>query len=230
MYNTALELLSNALEVWPSANVKFNYLEKILGSIQPSQSRDPAATLAQGLDVMNKALEKQPQLFIRNNINHISQVLFPVQSQERFLLETSKSNLIFLSASLQILEPCFNSKMLDAGKSLCSLLKMVFSAFPLESLDTPQDVKMLYQRVEDLIQKHLAAVTTPQISLEISSANAVISFILFVVKTLTDVQTNFIDPFIAPLVRVLQRLTRDMGPSSGSHVRQVRFAYVLFFF
>ncbi|CAA6673494.1 unnamed protein product [Spirodela intermedia] len=192
MYNTALELLSNALEVWPNANVKFNYLEKILGSIQPSQSRDPAAALAQGLDVMNKALEKQPQLFIRNNINHIS----------------------------QILEPCFNSKMLDAGKSLCSLLKMVFSAFPMEALDTPQDVKMLYQRVEDLIQKHLAAVATPQISLDISSANAVISFILFVVKTLTDVHTNFIDPFLLSLVRVLQRLTRDMVPSSGSHVRQ----------
>ncbi|XP_078446328.1 phosphatidylinositol 3- and 4-kinase family protein with FAT domain-containing protein isoform X2 [Wolffia australiana] len=192
MYNNALELLSTALEVWPNANVKFNYLEKILGSMQPSQSRDPAAALAQGLDVMNRALEKQPQLFIRNNINHIA----------------------------QILEPCFNSKMLDAGKSLCSLLKMVFSAFPLDSSDTPQDVKVLYQRIEDLIQKHLAAVTAPQISLEVTSANAVINFILFVVKSLAEVQPNFIDPFIVPFVRVLQRLMRDMGPSSGSHVRQ----------
>ena len=111
--------------------------------------------------------------------------------------------------------------MLDAGKSLCSLLKMVFTAFPLEAPDAPQDVKMLYQRVEDLIQKHLAAVTAPQISLETGSANAVISFILFVVKSLTEVQTSFVDPFIVPLVRVLQRLMRDVGSSSGSHVRQV---------
>ncbi|KAJ0977296.1 hypothetical protein J5N97_012770 [Dioscorea zingiberensis] len=96
MYKQALELLTQALEVWPNANVKFNYLEKLLSNIQPSQSKDPATALAQGLDVMNKVLEKQAQLFIRNNINHIS----------------------------QILEPCFNSKMLDAGKSLCSLLKM----------------------------------------------------------------------------------------------------------
>ena len=74
MYKQALELLSQALEVWPNANVKFNYLEKLLSSIQQSQSKDPSTALAQGLDVMNKVLEKQPHLFIRNNINQISQV------------------------------------------------------------------------------------------------------------------------------------------------------------
>uniref|UniRef100_A0A6N2MXR8 Uncharacterized protein n=2 Tax=Salix viminalis TaxID=40686 RepID=A0A6N2MXR8_SALVM len=88
MYTQALELLSQALEVWPNANVKFNYLEKLLNNMQPSQSKDPSTALAQGLDVMNKVLEKQPHLFIRNNINQIS----------------------------QILEPCFKQKMLDAGK------------------------------------------------------------------------------------------------------------------
>ncbi|XP_038988658.1 transformation/transcription domain-associated protein-like isoform X2 [Phoenix dactylifera] len=191
MYKQALELLTQALEVWPNANVKFNYLEKLLGNLPP-QSKDPATALAQGLVVMNKVLEKQPRLFVRNNINHIS----------------------------QILEPCFNSKLLDAGKSLCSLLKMVFTAFPLEAASTPQDVKILYQRVGELIQKHLAAVTAPQISLEISSANSMISFALVILKTLTEVQKNFIDPFIGLLLRVLQRLARDMGSSAGSHIRQ----------
>lgn len=74
MYKQALELLSQALEVWPNANVKFNYLERLLGSIQPTQSKDPSTALAQGLDVMNKILEEQPRLFIKNNINQISQV------------------------------------------------------------------------------------------------------------------------------------------------------------
>ncbi|KAL6959953.1 non-specific serine,threonine protein kinase [Sarracenia purpurea var. burkii] len=189
MYKHALDLLSQALEVWPNANVKFNYLEKLLGSIQPTQSKDPSTALAQGLDVMNKVLEKQPHLFIRNNINQIS----------------------------QILEPCFKYKMLDAGKSLCSLLKMVFVAFPLDAVSTLQDVKILYQKVEELIQKHLAAVTVPQTSGEDSSANT-ISFVLYVIKTLADVQKNFIDPF--HLVRVLQRLARDMGLTTGSYARQ----------
>jgi transformation/transcription domain-associated protein len=76
MYKQALELLTQALEVWPNANVKFNYLEKILTSLQPTgQSKDPLTALAQGLDVMNKVLEKQPQLFIRNNVQHIIQVM-----------------------------------------------------------------------------------------------------------------------------------------------------------
>ncbi|XVF18022.1 hypothetical protein REPUB_Repub10bG0175600 [Reevesia pubescens] len=189
MYKQALELLSQALEVWPTANVKFNYLEKLLSSVQPSQSKDPSTALAQGLDVMNKVLEKQPHLFIRNNINQIS----------------------------QILEPCFKYKMLDAGKSLCSLLKMVFVAFPLDAGTTPPDVKLLYQKVDELIQKHISTVTAPQTSGEDNSANS-ISFVLLVIKTLTEVQKSFIDPFI--LVRILQRLARDMGSSAGSHLRQ----------
>lgn len=76
MYKQALELLSQALEVWPNANVKFNYLEKLLSSTPSSQSKDPSTALAQGLDVMNKVLEKQPHLFVRNNTNQISLVSF----------------------------------------------------------------------------------------------------------------------------------------------------------
>ncbi|KAL3525275.1 hypothetical protein ACH5RR_013647 [Cinchona calisaya] len=189
MYKQALELLSHALEVWPNANVKFNYLEKLLSSIPPSQSKDPSTALAQGLDVMNKVLEKQPHLFIRNNINQIS----------------------------QILEPCFKYKMLDAGKSLCSLLKMVSVAFPPEVPSTPQDVKMMYQKVEELVQKQLAAIAVPQTSGEDVSAG-MISFVLCVIITLAEVQKNLIDPL--NLVRVLQRLARDMALTTGSFMRQ----------
>ncbi|XP_051127175.1 transcription-associated protein 1-like isoform X2 [Andrographis paniculata] len=187
MYKQALELLSQALEVWPNANVKFNYLEKLLSSSPSSQSKDPSTALSQGLDVMNKVLEKQPHLFVRNNINQIS----------------------------QILEPCFKFKMLDAGNSLCALLKMVSAAFPPEAVSTPSEVKMLYQKVEELVQKHLAVVAAPQTSGEDNSAS-MISFVLYVIKSLAEVHKNLIDPF--NLVRVLQRLARDMG--GGSYTRQ----------
>lgn len=188
MYKQALELLSQALEVWANANVKFNYLEKLLSSTPSSQSKDPSTALSQGLDVMNKVLEKQPHLFVRNNINQIS----------------------------QILEPCFKFKMLDAGNSLCSLLKMVSAAFPPEAVSTPPEVKMLYQKVEELVQKHLAVVAAPQTS-EDNSAS-MISFVLFVIKSLAEVHKNIVDPF--NLVRVLQRLSRDMGFSGGTYTRQ----------
>lgn len=108
--------------------------------------------------------------------------------------------------------------MLDAGNSLCSLLKMVSAAFPPESVNTPQDVKMLYQKVEELVQKHLAMVAAPQTSGEDNSAS-MISFVLYVIKSLAEVHKNLVDSF--NLVRVLQRLARDMGLSSGTYNRQV---------
>lgn len=93
--------------------------------------------------------------------------------------------------------------MLDAGKSLSSLLKMVSVAFPPEVASTPQDVKMLYQKVEEVVQKHLAAIAAPQTSGEDISAG-MISFVLYIIKTLAEVQKNFMDP--SNLVRVLQQL------------------------
>ncbi|CAH8274165.1 unnamed protein product [Arabidopsis lyrata] len=188
MYKQALDFLSQALEVWPNANVKFNYLEKLLSSMPPSQS-DPSTALAQGLDVMNKVLEKQPHLFIKNNISQIS----------------------------QFLELSFKHKMLDAGKSLCSLLKMIFIAFPQDGANTPPEIKLLYQKVNELIQKHVHVVTAPQASGDDNSLGSV-SFVLVVLKTLAEVQKNFVDPYV--LVHILQRLSRDLGSAAGAHPRQ----------
>ncbi|CAN8229179.1 unnamed protein product [Cochlearia groenlandica] len=188
MYKQALDFLSQALEVWPNANVKFNYLEKLLSSMPPSQS-DPSTALAQGLDVMNKVLEKQPHLFIKNNVSQIS----------------------------QFLELSFKHKMLDTGKSLCSLLKMVFIAFPQDGVSIPPDIKLLYQKVNELIQKHVHALGATQASGDDNSLCS-ISFVLIVLKTLTEVHKSFVDPYA--LVRILQRLSRDLGLAVGAHPRQ----------
>lgn len=91
---------------------------------------------------------------------------------------------------------------------------MIFVAFPQEATTTPPDVKQLYQKLDDLIQKHVTTVMAPH-----DNTDSSISFLLLVIKTLTEVQRNFIDPSI--LVRILQRLQRDMGSSVGSHIKQV---------
>jgi transformation/transcription domain-associated protein len=107
---------------------------------------------------------------------------------------------------------------------------MICVAFPQEAASTPADVKLLYQKVDDLIQKNVTTVTAPQTSSDDNNAGA-ISFLLLVIKTLTEVQRNFIDPLV--LVRLLQRLQRDMGSSAGSHLRQVCWifpSYIAIFF
>lgn len=114
--------------------------------------------------------------------------------------------------------------MLDAGKSLCSLLKMVFIAFPQDGASTPPDIKLLYQKVNELIQKHVHAVTTPQTSRDDNSLGS-ISFVLIVLKTLAEVQKNFVDPYV--LVNVLQRLSRDLGSAAGAHFRQVSYSSLI---
>lgn len=128
---------------------------------------------------------------------------------------------LILAIFCQILEPCFKYKMLDAGKSLCALLKMVFLAFPLDVASTPSDIKLLYQKVDELIQKQVNTIVAPPTLGEENTSNS-ISFVLLVIKTLTEVQQNFVDPSI--LVRILQRLARDMGSPAGSHVKQVKNA------
>lgn len=117
--------------------------------------------------------------------------------------------------------------MLDAGKSLCSLLKMVFTAFPLDAANTPPDIKLLYQKVNELINKHVNAVTAPQASGD-DNAFGSISFVLLVIKTLAKVHKNFVDSYV--LVRILQRLARDLGSAVGSHPRQVFILTKLIFF
>ncbi|KAJ7563398.1 hypothetical protein O6H91_03G108600 [Diphasiastrum complanatum] len=195
IYTQALDVLTQALDVWPTATVRFNYLEKVLSSLQPgSQSKDPSTALVQGLDVMNKVLEKQPHLFIRNNVQQISQVL----------------------------EPSFNAKPSDIGKSLCSLLKMVFDAYPAESASNSQEIKQLHLKVEELVQKHLGAVTAnPSTSApDVRSANMTITFLLAILTTLSETNKGYLDHFMMALVRVCQRLAREMANTSANLSRQ----------
>jgi len=194
IYKQAIEMLSQALEVWPTANVKFNYLEKLLISSQPlGQSKDLSTALAWSLDVMNKVLEEQPRLFILNNFQQIT----------------------------QLLGLCFNWEGMDIGKSLCTLLKMLFYAFPLADMNTPQDIRILYSKVVELTQNLLAVVTAPQNSHDTRSANVTISFAVSVIKTLAEGRKDFIDSFMMLLIRVLQRLTREMRMLTSSIAKQV---------
>lgn len=121
---------------------------------------------------------------------------------------------------------------------------MVFDAYPIDSataseskqmhqgtateLKQPQhaitpEVKQLHVRVEELVQKNLGAVTAAQPAVDSRSANAVISFTLSILETLTEKNKAYIDRFMASLVRVLQRLAREMATMSTAVARQVLF-------
>jgi len=100
---------------------------------------------------------------------------------------------------------------------------MVFIAFPQDGASTPPEIKLLYQKVNELIQKHVHVVTASQASGDDNSLGSV-SFVLVVLKTLAEVQKHFLDPYV--LVHILQRLSRDLGLAAGAHPRQVSYSLV----
>lgn len=122
----------------------------------------------------------------------------------------------------KLLEPSFNSKMPEIGKALVILVKMVFDAFPVDSAATPQDVKLLHQKVEELIHKQLAAVTAAQPSgMDARVAYTMISLSISVLQSLTEGNKTYLDRFMMPLVRTVQRLSRDMSTTTTALARQV---------
>lgn len=100
---------------------------------------------------------------------------------------------------------------------------MVFDAFPVDAPGTHQDVKVLHQKVEELIQKQLTTVTNNQTAppLESRVVNAMISFTINILKILVEKSKLYIDRFMMPLVRVVQRLSREMATTTAQLSRQV---------
>lgn len=115
-------------------------------------------------------------------------------------------------------ELCLKYKNVDAGNLWCSLLKMVILEYPLEAASTPQIVKELYTKVNDLIQKYLVTVATPHIANKDMSAKA-ISFVLYIIKLLAEMQDNLIQPY--NVVHVLQHLAQELRFPTDSHVRHL---------
>ena len=64
------DLINQALQIWPDANVKLHYFEKVL-----QQSNDQASTLTFGLRLFNIILKHQLNNFVVSNINQIQNIL-----------------------------------------------------------------------------------------------------------------------------------------------------------
>ena len=71
------DLISQALKIWPEANVKLHYFEKLL-----QQSNDQPGTLAFGMRLFNIILEHQKNQFVVNNIAQIENILGPCLASE----------------------------------------------------------------------------------------------------------------------------------------------------
>ena len=53
-------VLTEALQIWPSASIKMNYVAKLLQA-NTSLQLDPPPALVTGLDILQRVMEVQPQ-------------------------------------------------------------------------------------------------------------------------------------------------------------------------
>jgi len=138
LHARTVSLLRQALGVWPHANIKFTFIEKLLSSAGASGG-DSTTTLGTGLAIFNIALECEVAGFIRSNAPQLAQML----------------------------EPCFNSARKATHESLArALARAMFPPPPLGSPPgtrgppPPAEAKLLQQRLDELCAKHVAAAIT----------------------------------------------------------------------
>lgn len=108
--------------------------------------------------------------------------------------------------------------MLDGGRSLCLLFRILYGALPLKARLLQSDAKLVYENLDQLILKHINCVFTSESSGE-ENYVIPIGIVITLIKTLIEVRSNIIDPHI--LVRVLQLLVHQMGSSADARIRQV---------
>ena len=132
LHARSLSLLREALATWPSANIKFAFIEKLLASAAAAGG-DAANTLRTGLAVFNVALDADAERFVSGNAPQLAQML----------------------------EPCFNSPRAThealAGRSRAH----VPAAAPGRGRGgVPPRDKLLQRRLDELCAKHVAAAVT----------------------------------------------------------------------
>eukprot|EP00898_Chlorokybus_atmophyticus_P003741 jgi/Chlat1/4368/Chrsp29S04524 len=135
LYTHTLDLLGQALSIWPEASVKFNYVVKLLAlsmNTASGQGNETVPALVTGLDVMNVVLKHQPEQYVQG---HAAQIL-------------------------QVMEPCFSTRNQSIIVPLCSLVKKIVTLYPLDAPPPHAEAQMFHSKLEELINRHLLAGAT----------------------------------------------------------------------
>lgn len=111
-------VLGKALSVWPKAEVKVNYISKLLQN-NAHHNLDPPPTLLTGLDVMHTLVELQPEKMVREC------------GQELVLM----------------MEPCFASKHHQVSQRLSKVLRRLYEALGEPKTEQPNQQLLVSQVV-----------------------------------------------------------------------------------
>ena len=197
LHARSLSLLREALATWPSANIKFAFIEKLLASAAAAGG-DATNTLRTGLAVFNVALDADAERFVSGNAPQLAQML----------------------------EPCFNSRSKATHEALANALARAMypppppSAAPGERGVPPPETKLLQHRLDELCAKHVAAAVagaagaaaTPNAQTPDTS----VACVLTCVSALAERNRRVVDRYLPHLVKLLSRLTHELNQASAA--------------
>jgi transformation/transcription domain-associated protein len=118
---------------------------------------------------------------------------------------------------LQVLDPCFTIRNSELTAKLCSVLEMVYQAYPSDTLSLPPEVKSIHTKVEDMLMKQLTNAsnqpTNPAV--DIKTLHTGLTTSLQILKILCPLQKSFVDKFVPAMVRIAQRFLKLMVDGAG---------------
>jgi transformation/transcription domain-associated protein len=197
LHARSLSLLREALATWPSANIKFAFIEKLLASAAAAGG-DATNTLRTGLAVFNVALDADAERFVSGNAPQLAQML----------------------------ELCFNSRSKATHEALANALARAMypppppGAAPGERGVPPPETKLLQHRLDELCAKHVAAAVagaagaaaTPNAQTPDTS----VACVLTCVSALAERNRRVVDRYLPHLVKLLSRLTHELNQASAA--------------
>ena len=198
LHARSLSLLREALNTWPTANIKFAFIEKLLASTAAAGG-DATNTLRTGLAVFNVALDADAERFVSGNAPQLAQML----------------------------EPCFNSKSQETHEALANALARAMyppptpGAPPGERGMPPPETKLLQHRLDELCAKHVAAAVAGAGAGAAATPNAQtpdtsVACVLTCVSALAERHRKVVDRYLPHLVKLLSRLTHELNQASAA--------------
>ena len=188
LHKRSLELVVEALSLWPHAGVKLSYLDKLLatpppGSAAQVQAPESAYIVGTALHVVSRVLAAQSQAFM--------------------------SSPGTCDVLLVIVDAAFASRSFSVHSHLAAVLGTAISS------PATEGVLLLSTRLEDLCSRMLSAAAVPMSGIPAGGGTG-LAAALRVMGVLVDANPAMLDRHLAVLAKLLVRLARDPAVAAAS--------------
>eukprot|EP00963_Diacronema_lutheri_P006687 scaffold587_cov339-Pavlova_lutheri.AAC.11 len=195
LYQFALLIFKEAMEMWPTTTIKLSYLDKLLGPAleQKAEKNPPALTAA--LDILSVLVKFQPKQLIRENSKHI----------------------------VQVFDPCFRMVQGPECVLFCEIVSTMFDSYPPSSPTNSNDAKLLHAKLDELLKKYLSNAASGQVasgSQAISTPG--VSCALSLLECLCKKHLTFVERFNQSLVMAANRYAREHAATGNSNQARVQ--------